>query len=270
MTFRPTFFTLVPLFFFTSLNLCASEPRERYLEILEELGQSNGSCSEGEIEIVVDLTKIDAIEAAQKERFLKKGLSEEEAAEASRIGVVSEDLYWIWLRDAVYFPNQIPGSYDRLLWKSEGRGAAVLPVFPDGRIALNLNYRHATRSWELELPRGGGKKGETDEQAALRELKEETGFEAGSLVFLGEMAPDSGTIGSVIPVFLARIDREGLPDREESEAIADAPLFTFEELKQGLIDGYLEVPLGGAKRKIPLRDAFLTFALLQAQIRNLI
>jgi 8-oxo-dGTP pyrophosphatase MutT (NUDIX family) len=52
----------------------------------------------------------------------------------------------------------------------------VLPVLPSGQIILVLNFRHPTRSWKLELPRGGMQSGETQEEAALRELKEETGF----------------------------------------------------------------------------------------------
>jgi ADP-ribose pyrophosphatase len=135
-------------------------------------------------------------------RLLKKGFSPADAAEFSRIGVVNEDQYWIWLRDAVYFPKGVPGTYNRLLWKSEleGKcsGVAVLPVLPSGQVILILNFRHATRSWELELPRGGIKPGETQEEAALRELKEETGFIAFSTAFLGEIAVDTGTLSSII------------------------------------------------------------------------
>lgn len=66
----------------------------------------------------------------QEDRLLKKGYSEEEAKEYSRIGVVQEDQYWIWLRDAVYFPKGV-GTNDRLLWKSQLKGisgVAILPV----------------------------------------------------------------------------------------------------------------------------------------------
>ena len=117
----------------------------------------------------------------QEKRLLQKGYSEAEATEFSRIGVVREDQYWVWIRDAVYFPKGVPGTYDRLVWKNElnggAPGVAVLPVLPSGKIVLNLNYRHATRSWELELPRGKREQGETLEEAALREVKEETGFD---------------------------------------------------------------------------------------------
>jgi ADP-ribose pyrophosphatase len=57
---------------------------------------------------------------------------------------------------------------------------------------------------------------------------------------------------------------------EYSEAIAGTISFTKDELKAGLIQGFLEVSIQGGKKQIPLRDAFLTFALLQAEIRGLL
>ncbi|HEY5260189.1 MAG TPA: NUDIX hydrolase, partial [Rhabdochlamydiaceae bacterium] len=161
-----------------------------------------------------------------------------------------------------------------LIWKSELKrgfpGVAVLPVLPSGRIVLNLNYRHATRSWELELPRGVAGTQETMEAAASRELKEETGMVASSLILLGRIAPDSGALSSVIPVFLGKVSEQTESDTEYSEAIAAALTFTKEELRQGLIQGFLEVSVEGKKQQVPLRDGFLTFALYQAELRKLL
>jgi hypothetical protein len=111
---------------------------------------------------------------------------------------------------------------------------------------------------------------ETVEEAALRELKEETGFAASSLHFLGEVATDTGMLSSVTPVFIARISIQEESAHEYSEAIAATLAFTKDELKEGLIKGFLEVVIGGTKKQVPLRDAFLTFALLQAEYRQLL
>jgi len=210
----------------------------------------------------------------QENRLLRKGFSEAEAIEYSRIGIIREDPYWIWLRDAVYFPKGIPGTYDRLIWKNSlinhCPGVAVLPILPSGKIALNINYRHATRSWEMELPRGGIQSGETMEAAALREVKEETGLVTSAVIFLGNIAPDTGVLASVIPVFIGKISAQEESNPEYSEAIADIIAFTKEELKEGLIQGFLEVSIQGKKQPVPLRDSFLTFALLQAELRKLL
>lgn len=260
------------------LSLCSFQcvfgNLEHYFSYIKQLGQSVGNCHEGEIEVVLDPVEISRIQDIQEQRLLKKGFSEANAKEFTRIGVVSEDQYWIWLRDAVYFPDGVTGTYDRLLCKSKIAGGlfgvAVLPVLPSGQIVLILTHRHATRSWELELPRGGVEPGETSEEGAFRELKEETGFIASSLIYLGEMANDTGVLSSVVPVYLGKISSQGNSDFEESEAIAALISFTKEELKAGLIQGSLEVTLQGKKMRVPLRDAYLTFALLQAECRKLL
>ena len=263
---------VVGLFCFHSIY--ANEPFEGYFSYIKKLAQPNGSYREGEIEVVLEPNAIAQVQKVQENRLLKNGFSAPDASEFTRIGVVSEDQYWIWLRDAVYFPGGAPGTYDRLVWKSELQGGAVgvaiLPILPTGNIVLNLNYRHATRSWELELPRGKRNDQETNEEAAFRELKEETGLVASSVTFLGEMPPDSGVLSSIIPVFLGKISAKGESNPEYSEAIADVISFTKDELEKGLMQGFLEVPIQGKKKHIPLRDPFLTFALLQAELRKLL
>lgn len=245
-----------------------------YFSLLQKLEKPTGSWEKGEIEIVTDPKEIVKISEIQKNRLLKKGLSNEIAQTWSTVGVIAEDTYWIWIRDAVYFPNKVPGTYDRLLWKvsigTDNGGVAILPILPDGKIALNLNYRHATRSWELELPRGAKSEQESNEEAARRELREETGQEVSSLHFLGNMTPDSGTVSSVVPVYLGKVSSKGKEELEYSEAIAGILTFTKQELYEGLTQGFLEVELNGSRVKVPLRDAFLTFALLQAQIRKML
>lgn len=250
------------------------QPLEEYFSYVKQLEQPSGNYLEGEIEIVMDPAEISRIQKIQENRLIQKGFSADNAAEFSRIGIVSEDQYWIWLRDAVYFPQGVPGTYDRLLWKSEldnkFPGVAVLPILPSGKIALILHYRHATRSWELELPRGGMGPQEIVEEAALRELKEETGMVASSVDFLGEIATDTGVYSSVIPVFICKISTQEESNPEYSEAIAGVFAFTNEELKEGLVQGFLEISVQGKLKPVPLRDAFLAFALLQAECRKLL
>lgn len=255
--------------FLFSISLLSAQTQEAYFAYLKKLKMPNGSYQQGEIEVVVDPQEIAKIEEIQKKRLIRQGMPESEAAQCSKTGIISKDTYWVWIRDAVYFPKGIPGTYDRLI-KLEGSGAVMLPVLRNGRLVVNLTFRHATRSWELELPRGAGKTGETLEQTAIRELKEETGLEADTLVKLGELASNTGMNNAVVPVFLGRVSKQGLTDREYCEVIADVLSFTKEELKQGLLDGFIEVSLHGKKQKVPLRDPYVAFAILQAEMRKLI
>lgn len=251
-----------------------SDALQNYFSSLQQLNRPNGNFHEGEIEIVTNPSEISQIQQKQENRLLMQGFSKKEANEFNQVGIVAEDQYLIWLRDAVYFPLGFSGTYDRILWKNEFKskypGVAVLPVLPTGEIALILTYRHATRSWELEIPRGGLVQNETVGEAALRELNEETGLQAASLVFLGEVAVDSGILSSIVPVFLGKIISKEEASPESHEAITDVVYVTKEELKEGLLKGFLEVFIYEKKKQVPLRDAFLTFALLQAELRQLL
>ena len=231
-----------------------------------------GDASSGEIELITDRSQIEQVQEMQKKRLLKKGYTKEAAENASRVGVVAEDPYWVWIRDAVTFPGGAQGTYDRLLWQSglDGpAGVAVLPILADMRILLNLNYRHATRSWELELPRGGREKGESPEAAAQRELEEETGQRLKKQICLGTMAPDSGALGSLVPIYAGFVEKEGESHPEEGEAIEKTIALTFQEVREALAKGSLEVSIRGRNVSIPVRDSFLTFALFQAETLGL-
>ena len=81
-----------------------------YLYYLKELNEPKGDYQRGEIEIVLDPADIGKIERMQKERLIQKGLSHTKAAQCSRVGIVAEDQYIVWLRDAVYFPTKIAGT----------------------------------------------------------------------------------------------------------------------------------------------------------------
>jgi len=216
-----------------------------------------GKAADGEIEIIQDRRKISEIEE-------KTGRV---------VGLVAEDKYWIWLNDAVQFPNKTYGIYGRLLWKSSlnGRaGVVIMAILPNSKVVLNRNFRHATRSWEYELPRGGREPNETIEIAAKREAKEETGMIVKELFLLGETAVDSGTLNTIVPIFYAKVVECQESTPEDSEAIAGIDAFSIAELKKGFFDGYLTKEINGQKQQIPLRDPFLAYALLMADLRKLI
>ncbi len=233
-----------------------------------------GNWKKGEIEIVLDPQLIQRTEKQMRSRLISKGFSEEDAIKWSSIGIVAEDLYWMWVRDAVMFPSGVVGTYDRLLWRSgiEGGppGVAILPVLANKKIIVNINYRHATRSWELELPRGQKRRGETLEKAADRELHEETGYHATKCAVIGEMSPDSGALMSVIPLIYAEVSLAGESKQEYSEAIVNNPAFYKEELKEAFKRGYTELLIKGELVKVPCRDPFLAFAILQAELKGLL
>ncbi|MBS0620479.1 MAG: NUDIX hydrolase [Verrucomicrobia bacterium] len=249
---------------------------ETYFQFMKDHPKAfgpDGKWRDGEIEIVSSPEMIKKIQNQTRLRLISNGYSEEHARAFSSVGVVAEDNYLLWLRDAVIFPSGVYGTYDRLLWKSgmDGiSGVAILPILSSKKIVVNINYRHATRCWEMEIPRGCKKEGESWEKAATRELLEETGYQITKCIPLGTMAPDSGIFSSLVPVLYGEVNVAGESANDYSEAIHENPAFSKEELKQAFGRGYIQLPIKGKLVQVQCRDPFLSYALLQAEVKGLL
>jgi 8-oxo-dGTP pyrophosphatase MutT (NUDIX family) len=64
-------------------------------------------------------------------------------------------------------------------------------------------FRHGARRVTLEIPGGIVDPGEVPEEAAARELREETGYRAGRLRPLGVVNPNPALFGNTVHTFLA-------------------------------------------------------------------
>jgi ADP-ribose pyrophosphatase len=84
-----------------------------------------------------------------------------------------------------------------------GGSVGILPFLPDDRVILLRQYRHITRDFSWEVPGGGILPGEPPEEAAQRELREESGYRAGRLRRLGGFWPNNAYLDEVIHVFVA-------------------------------------------------------------------
>ena len=71
---------------------------------------------------------------------------------------------------------------------------AVLAQTPDNKIVIVRQFRPAIEDYVYEFPSGHLEKGETPEQAIIRELEEETNCIARNVVLLGENYPDTGRL----------------------------------------------------------------------------
>ena len=179
------------------------------------------------------------------------------------------------MRDAVIFPSGSTGTFDRIIKRGSldrniNNCVGILPVNKDGKIILNLMYRHAIRDWVVEMPRGKIEKGESLMNAAKRELREETGALASKFEFLGEVTPDSGTVSSRVPVYLGHVEKRRSNNKDISEAICGTVELSLDEVKAAYVKGYLEAVVNKKKKKIFLKDSYLSYAILIAEQKKLI
>lgn len=85
----------------------------------------------------------------------------------------------------------------------------VLPLTDEGQVLFVRQFRPSIGARSLELPSGHVDPGETPEQAAIRELREETGCETLKLFALGPLVPNTGRMANRLWAFAALARRVG-------------------------------------------------------------
>jgi len=80
----------------------------------------------------------------------------------------------------------------------------IIPTTIDNQFVLVKQFRIGTEETTLEFPGGAINKGENNLNAALRELKEETGLEPKEIDILGEVHPNPAFMSNKAYIYLAR------------------------------------------------------------------
>lgn len=96
----------------------------------------------------------------------------------------------------------------------------IVPLTREGEVVLIRQFRPPINAHVIELPAGLCDIGEFPEEAAKRELIEETGYSAGHLRFLTDGPLSSGASAEILLVYLATgLDYVGIDGRDETEEI---------------------------------------------------
>jgi 8-oxo-dGTP pyrophosphatase MutT (NUDIX family) len=112
----------------------------------------------------------------------------------------------------------------------------VVAVTPDDDLVLIWQYRFGTDAMGLEIPGGVIEPGEDPAHAAMRELREETGYEADGLELIATVEPNPALQNNTCYTYLAKnarpTARQSLDENEECE-VALVPARHAEELVTG-------------------------------------
>jgi ADP-ribose pyrophosphatase len=136
-------------------------------------------------------------------------------------------------RDHIFEPGGIEAMREVIVHPGS---VVVLPVFPDGRILLIRQYRHAARQHMWELVAGHREEHETFLEAAPRELQEETGYTARSFKRLLDIYPSPGLLSEKMEIYLAEGLTKGKSRPEADEKIT-ARTFTLAEVENWISNG---------------------------------
>ena len=84
----------------------------------------------------------------------------------------------------------------------------IVPVQPDGTMLLVREYAAGTHAYELGFPKGLVDAGETDMEAANRELQEEVGMAARQLTFLKQVSLAPGFMNARIITVVTAVGKQ--------------------------------------------------------------
>lgn len=139
-------------------------------------------------------------------------------------------------RDTVLLPNGHESTREVV---DHPGGVCVLALDGQQRVLVVSQYRYPYEQVLTELPAGKLEYGEDPAQAAVRELREETGAVAGQFESLGELYPSPGYCGEIIRMYLARDLSFGdtAPDEDEFLNLERVP---FEQMVERVLSGELK------------------------------
>lgn len=125
---------------------------------------------------------------------------------------------WYRVRqDNILTPDGLPGEYNVI---EKADAVWIVPVTAGGQIVMVYQYRYTIDEWCWELPAGSVEAGQTTEEAARVELREEVGGVAGQLEYIGRFYLANGICNEAGHIFLATGVTTGETRHETAEVMS--------------------------------------------------
>lgn len=115
-------------------------------------------------------------------------------------------------------------------------GVAIVAITKDKDLVMVKQYRKAIEDFILEIPAGKLEVNEEPRETAIRELREETGYEAKKLTYISEFYTSPGYCNEKIHIFLAEDLIEVSPTPDIGEFI-EKDIIPLEDLLKMLDRG---------------------------------
>ena len=140
-------------------------------------------------------------------------------------------------RDAVELPDGTVTDYH---YVEESPAVVILPLTAEGRVVVIKEWRQAVDKVNRGLPAGSCEDDEDIFDAARRELREETGYEAGSLEHLLTVEPSNGISNSVHHHFVAHdCEPTAAQELDDNESIR-VDVTDYDEYLASVVDDELD------------------------------
>lgn len=140
-------------------------------------------------------------------------------------------------KDIIGLPN---GKESMREYCRHGGAVCVVPLTDKGEVVCVRQYRYALGRVTLEIPAGKlDSADEAHDEAAIRELREETGYRCQKLTPIGDLATSPALLTEIIYMYLAEglVAGETDPDEDEFIEFVNIPL---EELVDMIVRGEVQ------------------------------